>query len=171
MPERITDLNALDSAAFTAALEPTFEGPPWIQEQTWHRRPFGSRAELHAALVATMMASPMEQQVALINAHPDLVGRAALAGTLTASSQSEQTVAGLNTLTPDEIALFTSQNAAYRARFGFTFVICARQNKKESILAGFSARLDNDRALEIQTALSEIAKIADLRLRDQFPEP
>jgi OHCU decarboxylase len=107
-----------------------------------------------------------DEQVALIRAHPDLVGRAALAGTLSSASTAEQAAAGLDRLTPDEIADFTRLNAEYQARFGFPFVICARENKKESILAGFSARLTNSREREIQAALAEIAKIGWLRLLD-----
>jgi 2-oxo-4-hydroxy-4-carboxy-5-ureidoimidazoline decarboxylase len=113
-----------------------------------------------------MRAAPVERQVALIRAHPDLVGRAALAGTLTPESAGEQAAAGLDRLTPDEVATFTQLNATYRDRFGFPFVICARGNKKESILAGFDGRLDNTREREIATALDEIAKIAHFRLLD-----
>jgi 2-oxo-4-hydroxy-4-carboxy-5-ureidoimidazoline decarboxylase len=98
------------------------------------------------------------------------VGRAALAGTLTPESNREQASAGLDRLTPDEIATFARLNAAYRDRFGFPFVICARENKKESILAGFSARLGHAREREIATALDEIARIAHSRLLD-FVDP
>jgi len=98
----------------------------------------------------------------MIRAHPDLVGRAAL----TAESAREQAGAGLNQLSPEEIALFQRHNAAYREKFGFPFVICARLNKKEAILAGFERRLPHSREQEIQAALEEIFKIAELRLRD-----
>lgn len=153
-----------------AALGSIFEGPPWIVTRAWHARPFASRAHLHRELCAVMYAAPVEQQVALIQAHPDLVGRAALAGTLTAASTREQSSAGLDRLSPDEIATFTRLNAEYRARFGFPFVICARENKKDSILAGFAARLGNTRDQEIGTALGEIAKIGELRLWDTIKE-
>ena len=107
-----------------------------------------------------------EKQLALICAHPDLVGRAARAGTLTRESTNEQANAGLNQLLPEEIDLFQTQNAAYKNKFGFPFVICARLNKKAAILAGFGERLKNSREKEIKTALEEIFKIAELRLRD-----
>lgn len=164
------DLNALDQAGFVAALGAVFEGPPWIVTQAWARRPFESPSHLHRALCGVMYGAPREQQVALIQAHPDLVGRAALAGTLTTASTREQAAAGLDRLSPDEITTFTRLNAAYRERFGFPFVICARENKKESILAGFATRLDNTRDQEIATALDEIAKIGLLRLRDMVGE-
>jgi len=112
--------------------------------------------------------APIARQEALIRAHPDLVGQAALAGTLTRASTGEQAAAGLDAgaLTEDEIAAFARNNAAYRERFGFPFVICARENRKESILAGFAARLGNTREREIRQALREIGKIAWYRLAD-----
>jgi OHCU decarboxylase len=113
-----------------------------------------------------MRAAPRERQVALIQAHPDLVGRAALTGTLGKASRAEQASAGLDRLAPDEVATFQRLNAEYQARFGFPFVICARENSKATILAGLAARLPHTSDAEIATALDEIAKICALRLRD-----
>jgi OHCU decarboxylase len=165
-PLTLAQVNALDQQAFVAAFGGLFEGPPWIVEQAWHARPFASLDDLHARLVAAMEAAPEERKVALLRAHPDLVGRAALAGTLSPASTAEQAAAGLDRLTPDEIATFARLNAEYQARFGFPFVICARENKKDSILAGFAARMGNTREQEIATALGEVAKICRLRLLD-----
>jgi OHCU decarboxylase len=162
----LQEINTLNREDFVRALGSLFEGPPWIVRQAWHAQPFTSLTHLHQALCEVMNSAPVEQQVALIQAHPDLVGHAALAGTLTPESTSEQTSAGLNRLSPEEVATFTKLNSAYRERFGFPFVICARENKKESILAGFATRLDNSRDREIETALGEIAKICWYRLRD-----
>ncbi len=166
----LSELNQMDRETFTRAVGPIFEHSPWIAEATWPKRPFSNIEELHGALCETVRESGEERQLALIRAHPDLVGRAALAGTLTRESTGEQASAGLSKLTPDEIGLFQKQNAAYRAKFDFPFVICARLNKKEAILAGFERRLNNSRSQEIQTALEEIFKIAELRLRDLTQE-
>lgn len=160
------ELNQLGQGEFTRIVGPVFEHSPWIAETTWAQRPFKTVEDLHAALCETVRGEGTEKQLALIRAHPDLVGRAALAGTLTRESTGEQASAGLNALTPEEIALFQKQNAAYQAKFGFPFVICARLNKKEAILAGFERRLKNSREEEIRAALAEIFKIAELRLRD-----
>ena len=167
-PTRVSlrELNHFDQDAFVVALGHLFEGPPWIVREAWAARPFRSRDQLHAALCAIMYAAAQERQIALLRAHPDLVGRAALAGTLSAASTHEQAAAGLDRLTPGEIATFNRLNATYQARFGFPFVICARENKKESILAGFATRLRNAREQEIAIALGEVAKICRLRLRD-----
>jgi OHCU decarboxylase len=166
MPFTIEQLNNLELPEFIRVVGPMFEHSPWIAESTWSRRPFANAEQLHKALCHTVREAGQEQQLALIGAHPDLVGRAALAGTLTRESTGEQASAGLNALTPEEIALFQKQNAAYREKFGFPFVICARLNKKEAILAGFERRLKNSPDQEIQAALEEIFKIAELRLKD-----
>ncbi len=162
----LQEINTLDQNAFITALGSLFEGPPWIVTQAWHARPFTSPEHLHQALCEVIYNTPVEQQVALISAHPDLVGRAALAGTLSTESTSEQASAGLDHLSPEEIATFNRLNQAYRDRFGFPFVICARENKKDSILTGFNTRLRNSRDHEIETALGEVAKICYFRLRD-----
>ena len=162
----LQQINAFDSGEFTRLVGPVFEYSPWIAEAAWERRPFGSVEDVHAALCAVVRAAGEERQLALIRAHPDLVGRLAQAGQLTRESTGEQASAGLDRLTAEEVGLFQQNNAAYQARFGFPFVICARLNKREAILAGFQARLQNSRPQEITTALDEIFKIAELRLRD-----
>src|SRR5438874_5528436 len=136
----ISRINALEHQAFVEAFGFLFEGSPWIASQAWHGRPFASVDDLHEKLCAVMYGATREQQLALIRAHPDLVGRAALAGTLTPQSTGEQAAAGLDRLSLVEIAEFNRLNAAYRHKFGFPFVICARENKKESILSGFASR-------------------------------
>ena len=162
----ISQLNLADVAGFVAVCGPLFEHSPWIAERTAPLRPFADREALHAALVGTMLAAASAEQVQLIAAHPDLVGRLAREGRLTRESTAEQSAAGLNALTAMEVAAFDRYNSSYREKFGFPFVICARENKKEAILAAFPLRLQNSPEQEIQTALAEIAKIARLRLQD-----
>lgn len=162
----LLQINQLERAEFISTVGPVFEHSPWIAEVAWSKKPFATVEELHRALCGIVRDADWEKQLALIRAHPDLVGRAALAGTLTPASTSEQAGAGLNKLLPEEISLFQSQNAAYREKFGFPFVICARLNKKEAILAGFQQRLKNSREQEVYIALEEIFKIVEFRLRD-----
>jgi OHCU decarboxylase len=162
----ISQVNSLTREGFVSAVGPVFEHSPWIAEMTWDKNPFADVVNLHRALYETVEDSDEEMQLALIRAHPDLVGRLALARQLTKESTTEQASAGLDKLSPEEIALFQKQNAAYKTKFGFPFVICARQNKKAAILAGFEFRLKNSREQEVKTALAEIFKIAELRLRD-----
>ena len=162
----LQEINSFDQISFVKALGSLFEGPPWIVEEAWRLRPFTSVNDLYQTLCTIMYEASVERQVELLRAHPDLVGRAALAGTLSSSSTGEQAAAGLDNLSSEEIATFTRLNAAYAERFGFPFVICARENKKESILAGFAARLHHTREQEIAIALGEVAKICSLRLYD-----
>ena len=166
----LSDLNRRDLAGFLEVCGPVFEESPWIAERAWARRPFPSIEALHRALVATVEAATETEKVALIAAHPDLVGRMAREGALSAQSSREQEAAGLTTLTPREIERFETYNRDYRQKFGFPFVICARENRKEAILAAFPERLAHSRAQEVAAALSEIAKIARLRLRDAVTE-
>lgn len=166
MKQTLTQINALTPDEFVRVIGPVFEHSPWIAEATGSKRPFASVAALHAALCETVRGAGAAKQLALIRAHPDLVGKLALAGQLTKESTGEQASAGLDRLTAQEVELFQQNNAAYKEKFGFPFVICARLNKKDAILNGFKVRLQNSREQEIQAALTEIFKIAELRLHD-----
>jgi 2-oxo-4-hydroxy-4-carboxy-5-ureidoimidazoline decarboxylase len=163
-------LNRCDGRDFVRVCGPLFEHSPWIAERTLARRPFGTRAELHEQLCRTMYDATADEQVNLIASHPDLVGRLAREGELTRESTGEQAAAGLAEVTGEEIAAFDRYNSAYRGKFGFPFVICARENRKDEILAAFPVRLQNTREHEIIAALAEIAKIAWLRLLDRVME-
>lgn len=155
-----------DLGKFVERFGPLFEHSPWVAEDAWANGPFADREALAQGLEEAMYAAPRDRQLALIRAHPDLAGRAAVEGTLTASSQREQAAAGLDRLTPDEYETFTRTNVAYRERFGFPLVVCAREHTKDSILRTAAARLDHSPDEEIGIALGEIAKIARLRLSD-----
>ncbi len=166
MPHSLPSLNDLDRPSFTAALGHLFEHSPWVAQETWTRRPFRDADQLHAELCATMRAARKEKQLALICAHPDLAGRLAQQNQLTVESTREQATAGLNQLSAAELAAFQKLNDSYRTRFGFPFIICARLNARDVILAAMQARLGNSPETEFQTALGEIEKIARLRLDD-----
>ena len=158
----LADLNAADREQFVRAVGAVFEHSPWVAERAAAQRPFRNREELHAAMSDVVRTAREDEKLALIRAHPDLVGSAVL----TAESHGEQASAGLTALSPDEVQQFRNYNRSYHERFGFPFVICARLNKTAAILRAFPERLQNSREKEIETALDEIYKIADLRLRD-----
>jgi 2-oxo-4-hydroxy-4-carboxy-5-ureidoimidazoline decarboxylase len=162
----LPEINGLDRAGFSSAFGHLFEHSPWVAEETWPRRPFRDLAHLHAELCATMRSATPERQLALIRAHPDLAGRLAQQRKLTAESTREQAKAGLDRLSADELATFERLNDAYRARFGFPFIICARLNAKDAIIAAMRARVSATPEAEFQTALAEIEKIARIRLGD-----
>jgi 2-oxo-4-hydroxy-4-carboxy-5-ureidoimidazoline decarboxylase len=167
----LAEVNVWDRDTFTRLIGPVFEHSPWIAEVTWARRPFSTVAALHQELCETVIGSSEQKKLDLIRAHPDLVGRAALAGTLTSASTKEQASAGLDRLSPEEIAAFQNFNRAYHEKFEFPFVICARLNKKEAILEGFRKRLNHTADEEIKTALGEIGKIAQFRLAELIEGP
>jgi len=166
MARTLEYLNSCGRTAFVAALGHLFEHSPWVAEETWPKRPFRDAAHLHAELCATMRAATAARQLALIQAHPDLAGRLARQNQLTAESTREQAGAGLDRLTADELAAFQKLNDAYRRKFDFPFIICARLNAKDAIVAAMKARLPNSPAAEHAAALGEVEKIAWLRLKD-----
>jgi 2-oxo-4-hydroxy-4-carboxy-5-ureidoimidazoline decarboxylase len=159
---KVLELNAIEPREFTRLLAPVFEHSPWIAARTAEKRPFANAAEICTALCETVTKASAEEKLSLIRAHPDLVGREIL----TPESQAEQASAGLGNISSEERERFRECNAHYREKFGFPFVICARLNKKEAILDAFPIRLQNSREQEMETALREIFKIAELRLND-----
>lgn len=138
-----------------------FEHSPWVEARADAQPSSGDR---HADLMAVVDAATPEEQLALIRAHPELAGKAAVDGTLTQASAAEQASAGLDRLTQEEFDRFHALNAAYRQKFGFPFIICVRLTDKAGILAAIERRLANDRDTEIATALDEIGEIVRLRL-------
>ena len=157
-------LDAADEATFVAALSEVYEHAPWVAQAVWRQHPFATLAALHEAMMAAVRAAPAEQRLTLIKGHPDLAGKAARAGAMTADSQAEQASAGLERLSEAEFAQFHRLNGAYREKFGIPFIICARRHGKDSILQQFERRLQNGTAEEAETALAEIFRIAALRL-------
>lgn len=140
-----------------------FEHSPWVEARADARPTSGDR---WADLMTVVREATADERLALIRAHPELAGKAAIDGTLTAASAGEQASAGLDRMTPDEYARFHDLNAAYRAKFDFPFIICVRLTDKAGILAAMKARLANDRDAEIATALEQIGEIVRLRLKD-----
>jgi 2-oxo-4-hydroxy-4-carboxy-5-ureidoimidazoline decarboxylase len=164
MPE----VDAMDRTSFVAAFGAIYEHSPWVAEQAWEQRPFHRLDGLHAAMAAIVRGAPAERRLALIRAHPDLAGRAARAGALTADSAREQASAGLDRLSEAEYAGFHALNDAYQAKFGMPFIMAVRGAGKDAILAGFERRLPNDPAREVETAVEEITRIARFRLADMI---
>jgi 2-oxo-4-hydroxy-4-carboxy-5-ureidoimidazoline decarboxylase len=165
----LDELAALSRTGFTAALGDVFEHSPWVAEAAFDRRPFTSLEALHEAMTAVVREAPRDAQLALLRAHPDLAGRAARAGAMSAASVAEQASAGLDRLTDEEYDRFTRLNAAYRERFGFPFVIAVRRQTKTGILAAFERRLAQPVEREIEAALGEVFEIARVRLLERIP--
>jgi 2-oxo-4-hydroxy-4-carboxy-5-ureidoimidazoline decarboxylase len=162
----LADINALDAPAFSAKLGGIYEHSRWVAQRAWPRRPFASVQALHAAMQDAVNAAQPSEQLALIRAHPELGGRLAMAGKLTEASRGEQSGAGLDQCTPEEFAQLQALNAAYRAKFGFPFIVAVRGLTRAGIIAAMRQRLDNTIDEERAASLREIGRIAQLRLQD-----
>jgi 2-oxo-4-hydroxy-4-carboxy-5-ureidoimidazoline decarboxylase len=160
----LADLNARDAAGFVDVLSGLFEHSPWIPERVAGQRPFDSLTALHAAMTEAVAEAGEDAQLALLRNHPDLAGRAAVAGELTEASSGEQASAGLDCLSEAEMARFQALNSRYWERFGFPFIKAVRGADKARILAAFEGRVANPWHAELATALNEVGKIAWLRL-------
>ena len=167
-PVPLDTLNTADHKAFTAALGEVMELAPWVADEAYAARPFASLAALYQTMTDAVRKAGDERQRALIEGHPDLAGKAAREGKLTADSTTEQAGAGLDRLSEEEFAAFHRLNDAYRAKFGMPFIVCVRRHGKESILREFERRLNNDAATERQTALAEIFRIDRLKVHGRL---
>lgn len=167
---RLADINALDAGAFLAAFGDIAEHAPWVAGIAGQARPFASRAAAIEAFQAAIKDADASRQLDLLRAHPDLAGRAAIAGEMTAHSVSEQAGAGLDRLTPEEFARFAGLNARYRARFGIPFILAVRGATKHDILASFDARIANAPTEEFLTALAQVCRIVRFRLEDRIAD-
>ncbi len=162
----------MDRATFVAAYGSVFEHSPWIAERAFDLElgaAHDTAGGLHNALARMFRSASEAERLGVLKAHPDLAGKLAAAGKLTAESTAEQAGAGLDMLTDEERESFTRLNAAYVEKHGFPFIIAVRDNDKGSIRAAFERRIGNDRDTEFAEACRQVERIAELRLRDMLP--
>lgn len=165
----IDRVNKMSAPEFLAALGGVFEHSPWIAERAFAARPFADVTALHAAMKEVVKRASREEQLALLNAHPELAGKEAQSGTMTSDSTSEQGSVGLNALSREEMQRIADLNRRYRAKFGFPFIIAVRQHTKEGIFRQFEARLANDTETELKACLEQVFIITRLRLDGLIP--
>jgi 2-oxo-4-hydroxy-4-carboxy-5-ureidoimidazoline decarboxylase len=160
----LSELNARDHHGFVLALEHIFENSPWVAEAAWKRHPFATFDALYRALVDAMRGAGEDAQLELIRAHPQLAGRAAAQDQLGRESRAEQSGAGLDRCSAEELARLQALNRRYAARFGFPFILAVTGLDRAAILARFAERVTRDRATEFEEALRQIERIAWVRL-------
>lgn len=160
----LDELNALQRDAFVTALGAIYEHSPWVAEDVFALRPFAGVDEVHAAMSKAVVDAGEDAQLALLRAHPQLAGKAALRGELTEDSTREQQGAGLDQCSPEEYAQLHALNDQYQQRFGFPFILAVRGHTRASILANMAARVDNAREEEFAEALHQVDRIARFRL-------
>ncbi|WP_095068159.1 2-oxo-4-hydroxy-4-carboxy-5-ureidoimidazoline decarboxylase [Pseudomonas sp. Irchel 3A18] len=159
--------SSLSREAFIAAFADIYEHSPWVAEKAYDlgMNPELDQVEnLHARMSEILLNADHERQLALINAHPDLAGKAAIQGELTEASTREQAGAGIHQCTAEEFQRFTELNHAYKARFGFPFIMAVKGSDRHKILAAFEQRIHHSAEAEFACALAEINKIALFRL-------
>ncbi|WKB54552.1 2-oxo-4-hydroxy-4-carboxy-5-ureidoimidazoline decarboxylase [Eleftheria terrae] len=166
-------LNTAGAAEFTTLLEGIYEHSPWVAEAAWARRPFRTLPQLKRALVEAVREAGREPQLALIRAHPELAGKAAVAGELTAESSQEQAKAGLTHCTREEFETLQRLNADYNRRFGWPFILAVRGPRgsgltRQQIIETFARRLAGQPDFEFAECLRNIHRIAELRLNERF---
>ena len=158
------ELNRLSAGAFVTALGHVFEHSPWVAERASKKRPFKSVDELHETMISAVWSAPQPSQMALLRAHPELAGKAAMRGELTTESTLEQSGAGLSHCSPEELARLTALNAAYNRKFGFPFILAVKGYDRAGILREFERRVERDPSIEFEEALKQVARITRFRL-------
>ena len=156
----LDELNRSGRARFVEAIGWTFEHSPWVAERVWAQRPFASIDGLHAAMMREVERAPIEQQLALLRAHPDLGARARMSE----ASASEQAGARLDRMTPADLERLQRLNDAYRQKFGFPFLFAVKGSTPGQVLAALEARLPADPGDEFSEALRQVSRIARMRL-------
>ena len=164
-------LNALSDAEFVSVLGGIYEHSPWVPQRILKHRPFFDIDQLEQSMRRAVDDASDDEKLTLILAHPDLAGKLARAGTLTAESTREQSGLGLDRLSDAEYEEFSGNNESYRGKFGFPFIICARLSTRQGVLDAFKARLKNSREIELREALAQIHLIAKMRLGDAVDHP
>lgn len=161
----LSAVNRMDVASFIDALGGVFEHSPWVAERAWHARPYASVAALHDAMINVVASAVPAQQLALLRAHPELAGREAVAGEMTADSTGEQGRLGFTALTRAEFEQMGELNRCYREKFGFPCIIALKlHTKRDTVIAEFARRLENDTDTEMKDALAQIGHITRGRL-------
>jgi N-carbamoyl-L-amino-acid hydrolase len=171
----LVQLNGASASEAAAMLDGIYEHSPWIAQAAVARRPFRSLAHLKHVLAQAVRDAGNDRQLELLRAHPELAGKAAVAGTLTAESTDEQARAGLAHCTPEEFAKLQRLNADYDAKFGFPFILAVRGPRGTGLARGeiietCERRLANPADFERAEGLRNVHRIAELRLADRFGE-
>ncbi|MDH5355700.1 MAG: 2-oxo-4-hydroxy-4-carboxy-5-ureidoimidazoline decarboxylase [Gammaproteobacteria bacterium] len=162
--QRLSDLIKLSKPAFVDLLGSIYEHSPWVAEQAYLKLPFESPGHLQEIMFDIVQASTIDDRLTLIRHHPELAGKEADEGTLTADSKKEQSRAGLNQCSAGELKQIRELNKNYLDKFTFPFVIAVSGLNKHQVIAAMQERLQNDYETEFSTSIKEIGKIARIRL-------
>ena len=161
----LAQLNALERDEFLAHFGTVFEHSPWVAERAWRRRPFSSVEALHCAMMTEVREAKFDEQLSLVRAHPELAGREAREGALTADSSAEQARLGLTALSSEQFQAIAELNRSYREKFSFPCIVALRLHaSRDSVMSEMRRRLANDAVTELRNALEQIGHITRGRL-------
>jgi 2-oxo-4-hydroxy-4-carboxy-5-ureidoimidazoline decarboxylase len=166
-PLTLAAVNRMDEEAFVTSFGDIAEHSPWVAQVAERARPYPDREAMVSAFADAVVEADEGAQLALLREHPDLAGRAAIAGELAPESRNEQAGAGLDRMSADEYERFSRLNATYRDRYGIPFILAVKGASKDQVLAAFEARLDNPGDIEFATALTQVQRIIRFRLEDR----
>ncbi|KAJ8725066.1 hypothetical protein PYW07_016024 [Mythimna separata] len=166
LPISISEVNSLSDEKFESVFGNVIELCADAAVVVKKKRPFQDLTALCDAFQTYLEEIEVEDKLMILKLHPDLAGRLAAQGELTPESAGEQKAAGLDQLTTEQKRVMDESNQRYKAKFGFPFIICARENKVQSIIDGLQRRYNNSQEQEITIGINEVKKICKLRILD-----
>ena len=149
-------------------LKGVYEHSQWVPERMLSENISGiqTKEELQLMMKKIVDNSSETEKFDLINAHPELGKKLQKNEKLTKFSEDEQKSAGLDQCSNEEFEIFTNLNNEYRLKFKFPFIIAVKGLNKNQIIDNMQKRVNNSKTKEFETAISEIHKIAELRIKD-----
>ena len=163
-PSNIARLNALLDVEAKQALLDCCGSSAWAQ-RVLAERPFSTAEELLQTADSAWANLDFEDWLAAFRHHPPIGGKKASrkqSGAARHWSANEQAAALRGT--GETMKALTAANRAYKAKFGYVFLICAAGKTSEEILRALQRRLSNDAEAELRIAAEEQRKITQLRL-------
>jgi OHCU decarboxylase len=158
----------LSRTAFIATFGGIYEHSSWVAETLYDQginQNDSDPVKLAIRMAEIVDAVGAERKMALLCSHPELAGKLAVSGSLTAESTAEQASAQLDQCSAKEFAEFQTLNQRYHETFSHPFIIAVRGLDRTEILAAFRKRVNHTAPIEFHTALAEVHKIAKLRLK------
>ena len=161
----INKINKLSQSEFIKVFANIFENTEWIAKELYNQKPFNNFEELSSKILSIFETATKEQQLKVLNAHPDLANKTKIS-LLTSNSLKEQASAGLDHCTEEEFNEFKHLNGEYKKKFGFPFILAVKGKNKNEILDNFKKRISFDPTTEFDETIKQVKQIASLRLKE-----
>lgn len=160
----------MEQEKFIQAYGSLYENSPHIALEIYKQHSLNAESPLEILTLMKDYVNKMEKELKmkLILEHPELGIKKEQSKNLTAHSQKEQKRAGLDDLSNSEYSLLSDLNKEYMNKFKFPFIIAVSGLTKEEVFSSIKARLKNSTEKEFNTAIDEIHKIAEIRLKNLY---